>query len=578
MGSFSGEGNRNCSRRDFLKVAGLGVAAFSVPSFGLISNSGALSEASVNQEVRETDVLIIGGGIAGVFAAIEAKKEGVHVTLVDKGTVGKSGLSPWFGAYQVFDESLGATKAQYIDTVSKAGEYLVNRDYAEMFTEDSKARYEDLVSWGAARRDTKGGRGIKFREQVKKRGVQLIERTMVTELLQEGGRLVGAIGFPMEEDKAIVVKAKAVVLCSGSGAFKTPGFPASSLTHDGDAMAYRLGAEISGKEFIDFHWTHWEDPGDAWSNWQREWGGFHKILFDPGRFHRGPPPVGQAMQAHSGDVPTFMRPPPGRRPMGPPPGGSREGRPMGPPPGAPRPGEKGFAPPGCRSADLPIVGGSTAGMAPHKCEGILPKDVKCSSNIPGLFAAGDALCTGGATYSGGGGFSSSGSAVQGARAGTYAAEYAQKIKGSSISESEMRDITRRMFEPRKRDKGYSPSWVTQTLQGIMVPYYVLYIKTEKRLEAALTNIEFLRDHFAPKLIARDSHELRLVHETRNMLLNAEMKLRASLFRTESRGAHYREDFPEKDDRNWLAWVVISKAGDNMRLSKRSIPDRWRPQG
>ena len=563
MDSSKDPDSLNCSRRDFIKVAGLGVAAISVPGFGLISNTGTLSEASVNQEVLETDVLIIGGGIAGVFAAVKAAGKDVDVTLVDKGTVGKSGLSPWFGAYQVFDELEGATKKQYSDAVSKAGEYLVNRDYAEMFTQDSKARYEDLVSWGAANRDTTGGRGIKFREQVKKKGVHLIERTMVTELLQKDGRVAGAIGFPMEEDKAVVIKAKAVVLCSGSGAFKTPGFPASSLTHDGDAMAYRLGAEISGKEFIDFHWTHWEDPADAWSNWQREWGGFHKILFDPGRFHRGPPPVGQAVQAHAGDVPTFMRPPPG-------------GRPMGPPPGVPRPGGKGFAPPGCRSADLPIVGGATAGMAPHKCEGILPKDEKCSSNIPGLFAAGDALCTGGATYSGGGGFSSSGSAVQGARAGIHAAEYAQEIKGSNVSESEIRDVTRRMFEPRERDKGFSPSWVTQTLQGIMVPYYVLYVKTEKRLEAALTNIEFLRDHFGPKLMARDTHELRLVHETRNMLLNAEMKLRASLFRTESRGAHYREDFPEKDDRNWLAWVVISKAGENMRLSKRAVPDKWRP--
>lgn len=569
MDSSEKQGSFSCSRRDFIKAAGLGVAAFSIPSIGLITNVGAVSEANMDQEVLVTDVLIIGGGIAGVFAAVQAKEKGVDVVLVDKGTVGKSGLSPWFGAYQVFDESTGATKKQYVDVVAKTGEYLVNRDYAEMFVEDSKTRYEDLVSWDAAKRDTTGGRGIKLRDQVEKRGVRLIERTMITDLLEKDGHVVGAIGFPMEEDKAVVIRAKAVVLCSGSGAFKTPGFPASSLTHDGDAVAYRIGAEISGKEFIDFHWTHWEDPADAWSNWQREWGGFHKILYVPGRGHMGPPPLGQALSAHSGDVPTYMKPPPGGRPMGPPPGGP-------PPGGGPRPGEKGFAPPGCRSADLPVVGGSTAGMAPHKCEGILPKDNRCTSSIPGLFAAGDALCTAGATYSGGGGSSSSGSAVQGGRAGIHAAEYARENKVVDVSKVEINEVTKRIFEPRQRDKGYSPAWVTQALQGIMVPYYVLYVKTEKRLEAALTNIEFLRDHFAPKLIANDTHELRLVHETRNMLLNAEMKLRASLFRTESRGAHHREDFPEKDDKNWLAWVVISKDGDKMVLSKRPVPDKWRP--
>jgi succinate dehydrogenase/fumarate reductase flavoprotein subunit len=554
----------HCSRRDFLKVAGLGVAAFSLPGFGLVSNTGALSEAGMNQEILKTDVLIIGGGIAGVFAALKARERGVHVTLVDKGTVGKSGLSPWFGAYQVFDESLGATKEQYVDTVSKAGEFLVNRDYAVMFTEDSKARYEDLVSWGAANRDTSGGRGITFRERVKQEGIHLIERTMVTELLQRDGQVAGAIGFPMEEDKAIGIEAKAVVLCSGSGAFKTPGFPASSLTHDGDAMAYRIGAEISGKEFIDFHWTHWDDPADAWSNWQREWGGFHKILFNPLRGHRGPPPVGHAIQAHSGSVPVFMRPPP-------------DGRPPGPPPGVPRPGKEGFAPPGCRSTKLPIVGGATAGMAPHKCEGILPKDGKCSSSIPGLFAAGDALCTAGATYSGGGGYSSSASAVQGGRAGHYAAEYAEGNHGIKLSNTEITKAAKNIFEPRRLNHGYSPRWVTMVLQGIMVPYYVLYVKKNDRLEAALTNIAFIRDHFQTKLVARNTHELRLVHETRNMLLNAEMKLRASLFRTESRGAHYREDFPEKDDRNWLAWVVISQKGENMHLDKRPVPDEWIPK-
>jgi succinate dehydrogenase/fumarate reductase flavoprotein subunit len=102
-------------------------------------------------------------------------------------------------------------------------------------------------------------------------------------------------------------------------------------------------------------------------------------------------------------------------------------------------------------------------------------------------------------------------------------------------------------------------------------------KKQDRPQAALENIKFMRAHFAPNLLANDTHELRLAHETRNMLLNAEMKLRASLFRTESRGAHYREDYPYKDDKNWLAWVIISKDGDNMKLAKRPIPDAWKPE-
>lgn len=219
------------------------------------------------------------------------------------------------------------------------------------------------------------------------------------------GKVVGAVGFPMEEDKAVIIKAKAVVLCAGSGAFKTPGFPASSLTHDGDAMAYKVGAEISGKEFIDFHWTHWEDPGDAYSNWKREWGMFHASAYTAGG-RGGPNAVGMAKQAHEGNVPSKMGRPGGR----PSPDGEKGGKPRGFPGGS-------FTPPGCRSLDLPIVGGATAGMAPHKCEGIFPKDNSFASSIPGLFAAGDGLCTYGASYCGGMGSSSSGSATQGGRAG-----------------------------------------------------------------------------------------------------------------------------------------------------------------
>ncbi len=69
----------------------------------------------------------------------------------------------------------------------------------------------------------------------------------------------------------------------------------------------------------------------------------------------------------------------------------------------------------------------------------------------------------------------------------------------------------------------------------MSPIHVLYIKSERRLDGALASIEYLREHVVPKMIARDGHELRVAHEAANMLLNAEMKLRAGLYRKESRG-------------------------------------------
>ncbi len=131
--------------------------------------------------------------------------------------------------------------------------------------------------------------------------------------------------------------------------------------------------------------------------------------------------------------------------------------------------------------------------------------------------------------------------------------------------------------PLRRVGGFGPRWVTQMLQNTMIPYYVMYVKHGDRLQAALTNVEFFRDRLVPLLYAEDQHELRLVHETRNMVLNAEMRLRASLFRTETRGCHYREDYPIRDDEQWLAWVLVRQGGDGaMEVLKRPIPVEWHP--
>ena len=138
----------------------------------------------------------------------------------------------------------------------------------------------------------------------------------------------------------------------------------------------------------------------------------------------------------------------------------------------------------------------------------------------------------------------------------------------------MKEVREEILAPLKRKAGYSPAWVTQTLQGIMIPNFILYIKKENLLKAALTYIEELRDHHLPMLRAADMHELRLAHETANMILTAEMKLKASIMRTESRCSHYRLDYPEMDNKNWRAWINIYKGADGkMQLEKQAF-DSW----
>ena len=104
----------------------------------------------------------------------------------------------------------------------------------------------------------------------------------------------------------------------------------------------------------------------------------------------------------------------------------------------------------------------------------------------------------------------------------------------------------------------------------------MYVKHEKRMQAALTLVEFMRDHLVPKLYTKNPHELRLAHETKNMVLNAEMRLRDSIFRTESRGMHYREDHPRRDDPNWLVWVLLKEEKGRMKTCIKPIPKEWWP--
>jgi succinate dehydrogenase/fumarate reductase flavoprotein subunit len=116
----------------------------------------------------------------------------------------------------------------------------------------------------------------------------------------------------------------------------------------------------------------------------------------------------------------------------------------------------------------------------------------------------------------------------------------------------------------------------QVIHTITQPYFYFMVKHEKRLLAAITICEFIRGHLIPKLTAQDAHEWRLALETRNVALNVEMSLRASLFRTESRGGHMREDYPLHDDPNWLAWILIEDEQGQMKLHKEQIPQKWWP--
>ncbi|MCD8240468.1 MAG: FAD-binding protein, partial [Oscillospiraceae bacterium] len=230
-----------------------------------------------------------------------------------------------------------------------------------------------------------------------------------------------------------------------------------------------------------------------------------------------------------------------------------------------------------KSGRIRMVMGRALGQSAHVADGLWPINKDCESEVPGLYAAGDALgaraC--GAEYPGQG-FATAYCAVTGARAGTAAAKRAASIEETALSEDEVKRSSDYIFVPYERNGGFSPAWVTQLMQSMIFPYYVIFVKSEERLKIALQQILYVRKELIPKLYANDFHELRLAHETINMALNMEMKLRASLERKESRGAHFREDYPKRDDPYGLMWIKLKDVDGEMTLTHEQIPEKWWP--
>ena len=584
---------KDMSRRKFMALAGGAAGLAAMAAMGLSAEHGECSanipEIDIDKMTcaqNEADVLVIGGGMAGLFAAVKAHDAGSKVMLVSKGRLGSSGQTPFAKGIFAYDSAKERMSLdEFVDTVSRSALGTNNPVYTRQMAEHSLARVNELREWGFFESPLYNSC---FNKPIKERNIPVKERIVITHLMKEKGQISGAAGFSLDEEKVHFFKAKSMILCTGAGGFKPNGFPICDLTHDGTVMAYNIGAKVTGKEWNDGHPGQAKNAAACFDGWhgmfERKAGVtgvevHHDLGVDlnyqaymtGNPVKMGPP----GMEAKDGTKGGPYRPAEFKR-IGPPRGERGPGKGHGPGGGSgPRDGgppKEGGAPPGMAGT---LVGGSSAGMSIHKSEGLVPINEKCESNIPGLYAAGDALGSymAGAIYTQIGS-SLAGSAVQGAVAGKAAAEYCQGVEMPKFSNAKMKEVREEILAPLKRKAGYSPDWVTQTLQGIMIPNFIIYMKKESLLKAALAYVEELRDHHMPMLRAADLHELRMAFETSNMIISAEMKLKASLMRKESRCSHFRLEYPEMDTKNRNAWINIYKGGDGLMKFEKQAFGSW----
>lgn len=614
------------SRRAFLKGSMAAAAAGSLGVMGLMplipeaqAEGASAAQAaevalSVTKEVPvpetvegpaqteyECDVLVIGGGFAGLNAAASAREAGQSVVLVDKGTPGYSGLSPFVSSHRWFDPEMGDDEEAFWNCINRGSEYIGDMDWYQVWIKESKAMFQRLMDWGILTQyetasqsgyfenaDYRGyhtafrsyDRRTKFMEVLNSLDIPVADQTMITNVVVKNGVVRGAVGLHVPSATVVTFHARAVVMAMGGGSYKPTGFPTGQDTFDGEYICYNLGLPIGGKEFDDFHMTCSQAPGNAFLN--NNWTYLNNIWLCGGDITADTVKSyadgkGKAMvldrvtKAVSGlsmndgtavedmSLSNVLRK-----------GGS----------GSTNPAEIRT---GKNNDTMPKgdVYGAAVGMGGHLSCGVFCglDDLEGKTSIEGLYVAGDGMnCQGptGAAYPTGVGFTSSFCSIQGDHAGKAAAAYASGAALERIDDATIAEITEEILAPLSVETGFDPNWARDMLEGIMAPYWVLVTKNEANLNAALTQVLSMKQTVLPKLSAATSHDLRLVHEMRHKVLSAEMKLRASLARQETRGLNYRSDFPYRDDENFLCYMLVQQQEDgSMAVSKQPVKDEWK---
>jgi L-aspartate oxidase len=208
----------------------------------------------------------------------------------------------------------------------------------------------------------------------------------------------------------------------------------------------------------------------------------------------------------------------------------------------------------------------------HTSNGGVRVDTDCQSRVRGLFACGETMGYQGADRLGG--TMLGGSQVFGWRAGKRAADVAKDRPDTRVSETELDRLIREPLARLRESKGGSrPSELLPGLQAKMWRE-LLVEKDAPSLADALQFVRDDRERLAKSVRIADGMDYALALEHRNLLDVAEVIIGAASLRTESRGSHYRGDFPKRDDANWLTNIMVSRGRHGTEDGKLAFEKSW----
>jgi succinate dehydrogenase / fumarate reductase, flavoprotein subunit len=196
-------------------------------------------------------------------------------------------------------------------------------------------------------------------------------------------------------------------------------------------------------------------------------------------------------------------------------------------------------------------------------------NIFCETTLPGLYVAGQAGgFMGHGTYSVGG-VNLALCCVTGRRAGEFAARYSSSCEGTNIDQAQLDSLANKIYHPLSVKNGITPDGIEAKIQNVICSAPYAHFKNQERIRRVLAAFQRIKTDL-PRVKAPDFHELVKVHEMTNYLLCCELIYRAALARQESRGAHVREDYPYRDDVNWLKRVILRRQ-EAGRVNIRLVP-------
>jgi len=533
--------------------------------------------------VLKTDVLVIGGGAAGLRAAIEARQANVAVLLASKTPAGLGNCTAYAGGG--FQAPFGKfTPEQHFERTVRGGKFLNNQRLVEVMTREAAARLLELREFGVdivtgdGTANVKGsfamnGTGLtlpllRFARSI---GLIVLENVIVAGLEKSGDSVVGAAGFDRLNGEVISFHAKSVVLASGgAGRIYSRTDNPVGTTGEGYAIAYDAGARLIDMEFVQFFPFGLVEPRlpmflfnpgivEAGRLVNTEGKEFLKDAgFSPGRDfveHRDTLSrlICMEIERGKGDLDAVLLDLSGTEEIG---------------HGLTMLGE--FKEIKRRWLSKTDLTKQRLHIAPleHYFMGGIEIDENGATNVPGLYAAGEA--TGGIDGANRlGGNALTNTIVFGARAGRAAAEHARSLERVETSDLSTREIEKDLKEIRARPQspGARPREIRKRLQATMTKC-VGVVRSQEALEKAQACIqEISRD--LSRIYATTTWELGEVLEVESMLVVAEIVARCASERTESRGAQYRLDYPNEDAK-WLKNLLVERSGTGMRIQTREI--------